>query len=79
MKAHGRFEGNLRLQVPEKVVAECGLRLSRVLHSYIAELLMKDNEFVDVLKIKQYVIFDAINMTSYLELLLVKKKHNSMT
>ena len=27
MKVHGRFEGNLRLQVPGKVVAECGLRL----------------------------------------------------
>ena len=26
MKVHGRFEGNLRLQVPGKVVAECGLR-----------------------------------------------------
>ena len=25
LKAHGRFEGNLRLQVPGKVVAECGL------------------------------------------------------
>ena len=31
MKAHGRFEGNLRLQVPGKVVAECGLRLSLIL------------------------------------------------
>ena len=39
MKVHGRFEENLRLQVPGKVVAECGLRLfSMVFELFLCEL-----------------------------------------
>ena len=41
MKVHGRFEGNLRLQVPGKVVAECGLRLT--VH-YYAFIFIDDQE-----------------------------------
>ena len=80
MKVHGRFEGNLRLQVPGKVVAECGLRLvvsfvyfrhvRRSVYDNFALFYILLFQRVSLLQIFLYIIFPSFQSVSLLQFFL---------